>query len=167
MSINHILFFFTPLTKCPLNGNCLQPCVIYQATTKSKDNLEKIYIGLIERPWKQRSYSHKLSFTNRKYAHSTALSKYLWDLKGKTQDISEMSWKIKKSAPAYNNNSKRCILCLEEKMAIITFPEQQKLLNNQRSELISKCRHKNKFLLHYYDSKDIFTNLLFNLRIKI
>ena len=69
--------------ECPLNGNCLQPSVIYQATTKSKDNLEKIYIGLTERPWKQRSYSHKLSLTNRKYAHSTALSKYLWDLKDK------------------------------------------------------------------------------------
>ena len=125
----------------------------------------KIYIGLTERPRKQRSYSHKLSFTNKKYAHITALSKYLWDLKDKIQDIPEISWKIKKFAPAYNNNSKRCILCLEEKMAIITFPEQQKLLN-KISELISKCRHKNKFLLHYYDSKDlkdIFTNLLFNL----
>ena len=48
---------------------------------------------------------------------------------------------------------KRCILCLGEKMAIITFPEQQKLLN-KRSELISKCRHENKFLLHYYESND-------------
>ena len=71
----------------------------------------------------------------------------------KNQDIPEISWKIKKSAPTYNNNSKQCILCLEEKMAIITFPEQQKLLN-KRSELMSKCRHENKFLSHYYDSKD-------------
>ena len=95
--------------------------------------------------------SHKLLFTKRKYAHSTALSKHLWDLKDKIQDTPKISWKIKKSAPAYNN-AKRCILCLEEKMAIITFPEQQKLLN-KRSELKSKCRHENKFLLHYYDSK--------------
>ena len=115
-----------------------------QATAKCKGNLDKIYIGLTERPWQQRSYSHKLSFTNRKYAHSTALSKYLWDLKDKNQDTPEMSRKIKKSTPAYNNNSKRCILCLEEKMAILTFPEQQKLLS-KRSELISKCRHENKF----------------------
>ena len=28
-------------TKCPLNGNCLQLRVIYQATAKSKDNLVK------------------------------------------------------------------------------------------------------------------------------
>ena len=140
-------------TKCPLNGKYLQPSAIDQATIKSKEDPEKIYIGLTERPWKQRSYSHKLSFTNRKYTHSTALSKYLWDLKDKDQDTPEISWKIKESAPAYNNNSKRCILCLEEKMAIITFPEQQKLLN-KRSQLISKCRHENKFLLHYYDSND-------------
>ena len=38
-------------------------------------------------------------------------------------------------------------------MVIITFPEQQKLLN-KRSELISNCRHENEFLLHYYDSED-------------
>ena len=45
------------------------------------------------------------------------------------------------------------MLCLEEKMAIITYPDQEKLLN-ERSELISKCRHENKFLLKYYDSND-------------
>ena len=42
-------------TKCPLNGSYFQPNVIYQATTKSKNNPEKIYIRLTERPWKQRS----------------------------------------------------------------------------------------------------------------
>ena len=111
------------------------------------------YIGLSEIPLKQRSYSCKLSFTNRKYTHGTALSKYLWDLEDKNQDTPEISWKIKKSAPTDSNNSKRCVLCLEEKMAIITFPEQQRLLN-KRSDLISKCKHGNKFLLHYYNSKD-------------
>ena len=30
-------------TKYPLKGKCLQPSVIYQATTKSKDNLEKLH----------------------------------------------------------------------------------------------------------------------------
>ena len=94
-------------TKCPLNANCLQPSVIYQVTTKSKDNLEK-----------------NLHRTNRKTLETMELqahivihqqeirtqhsppSKYLWDLKDKNQDTPEISWKIKKSAPAYNSNSK-------------------------------------------------------------
>ena len=42
---------------------------------------------------------------------------------------------------------------IQYKMAIITYPDQEKLLN-KRSELISKCRHENKFLLKYYDSND-------------
>ena len=139
--------------QCPLNGNCLATNVIYQATAKSTTNQEKVYIGLTEGPWKQRSYQHKLSFNNRKYAHSTALSKYVWKNKKNNNQTPEITWSIKKSAPAYTNKSKRCLLCLQEKMAIITFPEQEKLLN-QKSELISKCRHMNKYLLRNYDSFD-------------
>ena len=140
-------------TECPLNGNCQQPSVIYQATAKIKNKPEKVYLGLTEGPWKQRSYGHKFSFSNKKYAHSTALLKYVWDCKDKIKQTPEISWKIVKSAPAYTNTSKRCVLCLEEKMAIITYPDQEKLLN-KRSELISKCSHENKFLLKYYDSND-------------
>ena len=95
----------------------------------------------------------KTCLPNKKYAHSTALSKYVWDCKDKIKQTPEISWKIVKSAPAYTNTSKRCVLCLEEKMTIITYPDQEKLLN-KRSELISKCRHENKFLLKYYDSND-------------
>lgn len=46
----------------------------------------------------------------------------------------------RKTALAYNT-SKQCNLYLDEKIEIITFPEQNKLLN-KISELISKCRHK-------------------------
>ena len=123
------------------------------ATAKIKNKPEKVYLGLTEGPWKQRNYGHKFSFSNKKYAHSTALSKYVWDCKDKIKQTPEISWKIVKSAPAYTNTSKRCVLCLEEKMAIITYPDQEKLLN-KRSELISKCCHENKFLLKYYDSND-------------
>ena len=138
---------------CPLNGNCLATNVIYQATTKSTTDQERIYLGLTEGTWKQRSYQHKLSFKNKNYAHSTALSKYVWDMKNKNKETPEISWSIKTTAPAYSNKTKRCPLCLQEKMAIIDFPDQEKLLN-KKSELISKCRHENKFLLRYYDSCD-------------
>ena len=52
-------------------------------------------------------------------------------------------------ASSYRNGSKSCNLCLTEKFHIIT----SKLpLLNKRSELISKCRHVNKFLLSNYKS---------------
>ena len=138
---------------CPLNGNCLATNLIYQATIKSPTNQEKIYIGLTEGTWKQRHYNHKLSFNHKKYAHNTALSKYVWNTKDKHNQTPEICWSIKKTAPAYSNKSKRCLLCLQEKMAIINFPEEDKLLN-KKSELISKCRHQNKFLLRNYDGCD-------------
>mgnify|MGYP004361308217 CR=1 FL=1 len=137
---------------CPLNGNCLATSVIYQATVKTASDPEKIYLGLTEGTWKQRSYAYNSSFSNRKYINSTALSRHIWELKDNNQ-AHEITWSIKKTAPAYSNISKRCLLCLQEKMAIITFPEEDKLLN-KRSELISKCRHENKFLLRNYDSWD-------------
>ena len=41
--------------------------------------------------------------------------------------------------------NKRCDLCLTEKVMIITANPDRIL--NKRSELISKCRHENKFYL--------------------
>ena len=139
---------------CPLSGNCLASSVIYKAIAQTPDNEEKVYLGLTEGTWKQRSYQHKHTFNNRKQEHSTSLSKFVWSTKDKNSNTPpKISWSILKHAPAYSNTTKRCMLCLQEKLAIITYPEQHKLLN-KRSELISKCRHENKFLLRYYDSKD-------------
>ena len=53
-----------------------------------------------------------------------------------------------KKAQAYRNGSKRCNLCLTEKLAIIE-GEPNKILN-KRAELVSKCRHENKFYLSNY-----------------
>ena len=137
---------------CPLSGNCLASSVIYKAIAQTPDNEEKVYLGLTEVTWKQRSYQHKHTFNNRKQEHSTSLSKFVWSTKDKNNNAPpKISWSILKHAPAYSNTTKRCMLCLQEKLAIITYPEQHKLLN-KRSELISKCRHENKFLLRYYDS---------------
>ena len=55
-------------------------------------------------------------------------------------------WKVLRTARTYSNITKRCSLCLHEKLAIITYPYPDELLN-KRSELVTKCRHENKFLL--------------------
>ena len=53
----------------------------------------------------------------------------------------------------YKNTTKRCMLCLQENLAIITYPNHNDLLN-KGTELISKCRHQSKYLLKNYDTKD-------------
>mgnify|MGYP006056151563 CR=1 FL=1 len=68
-----------------------------------------------------------------------------------------LNWSILKTAPAYSNISKRCVLCLQEKFEIIKHPNQNCLLN-KKSELISKCRHENKFLLKNYKNKWNYNN---------
>ena len=55
--------------------------------------------------------------------------------------------------PGYSNVSKRCLLCLQEKMYIATYRYQEVLLNKW-PESILKCRHENKFLLANYKAND-------------
>ena len=61
---------------------------------------------------------------------------------GKTHDI---KWRVVQKAKAYSNITKRCSPCLEEKARRITADRRSSL--NKRSEVISKCRHQNKFML--------------------
>ena len=108
------------------------------------DSTGKSYIGLTEGPFKQRYNNHTLSFRDRKRENSTELSKYVWKLKDEHTSY-KIHWTILAKAAAYNNKTKRCNLCLTEKLHIIR--ADTSTLLNKRSELISKCRHENKFLL--------------------
>ena len=51
------------------------------------------------------------------------------------------------------------MLCLYVKYEILNYPDQEEL-SNKRSELVSKCRHVNKFLLANYKSNDQCINQL-------
>ena len=64
-----------------------------------------------------------------------------------------LKWSIVKSVPSYSNISKKCLLFLHKKLEIANFKDQDHLLN-KRSELISKCRHANKYLLCNYKAND-------------
>ena len=130
---------------CPLAGNCLQPCVIYQAAVTRKDNNKKdTYIGLTENTFKTRYRNHTASFRHAKLRNSTELSKHIWTLKDNCIDHF-ISWRILSSHSPYSSASKRCNLCLEEKFLIICQPDLSTL--NKRNELVSSCRHRNKALL--------------------
>ena len=128
---------------CPLEGKCLTKSVVYKATvTTNRDTKE--YIGVSESEFKLRWYNHKSSFKLEHKKKETELSKHIWSLKDNKIDF-EIKWSILKHASSYSNNTKRCQLCLWEKYFIITSKKSKTL--NSRSELISKCRHANKFLL--------------------
>ena len=62
-----------------------------------------------------------------------------------------LSWEIHKKASPYQCGSKRCDLCLSEKVSIICADPDTLL--NKRTELISKCRYRNKFLLAKVNSR--------------
>ena len=104
----------------------------------------KTYYGASEGEFKTRYNNHTKSFRNLKYRNESELSKYLWDLKDNNTDFT-LRWSIESFASPYKCGSMRCDLCLSEKLAIIRADTRHLL--NKRTELISKCRHINKFLL--------------------
>lgn len=136
---------------CPLNAKCLATNIIYNAeVTTNISNTSHNYIGLTEGTFKNRLNSHNLSFTKEKYKNATELSKHIWSLKAKNAEYT-VKWSKIATAAAYNNHSKRCNLCLTEKFYIIT--SRLPNLLNKRSELISKCRHENKFYLKNFKTR--------------
>ncbi len=130
---------------CPLNGKCLTKNIIYEATIATS-NLEKTYIGLTATSFKARHSNHSASFNHRSKRHQTELSNYIWKLKDENIPYT-ITWKIIKHAQPYSPKTKRCNLCLWEKYHIIT---AKKTILNSRTEIISTCRHKKKFLLSEY-----------------
>ena len=118
---------------CPLNGNCQATSVIYQAKVKTATGPEKNIYKTYRRDMEAKKLHTQIIIQQPKIHQ---LSKHIWKLMENNQ-APEITWSIKTSAPAYTNITKRCMLCLQEKMTIITFPDEDSLLN-RRSELISK-----------------------------
>ena len=129
----------------PPDGSCLQSSPIYQATVTRKDNsTTETNIGFAKNDFKSRYRNHTTSFRHIKHRNSTELSKHIWALKENNNDHF-ISWCILSLWTPYNGTSKRCNLCLKEKLLIICRPELSSL--NKRDELVSSCRHRNKALL--------------------
>ena len=115
---------------------------MYRATVTTNDQEQKHYIGMTESSFKSRFRNHKMSFNNEKYSSSTTLSTHIWKLK-KTNTKHKVQWSIIKRASAFRSGAKQCNLCTAEKLCILKADKQSLL--NKRSELLSKCRHRNKF----------------------
>ena len=140
---------------CPLQGNCLNSSLIYKAEVSANlppnNNLSSQgiakkaeYIGLASNTFKERYSNHQMSFRHERHQNSTGLSKYVWKLKRNNIPFSIQWSKITNAAP-YNPVSNKCNLCTLEKVYILRSDHNFPL--NLRTELISKCRHRDKFLL--------------------
>ena len=128
---------------CPLNGNCTKSCIVYQATVTSGKQ-SNVYFGSCSTTFKARFNNHTSSFRHRSKAASTELSKHVWKLKDSNRHYN-ITWNVVKHATPFRSGAKACGLCLAEKLQIMQAKPGPLL--NKRSELVSKCRHKAKFLL--------------------
>ena len=127
----------------PLDVKCSHECIVYQANVVT-NSVGKEYLGTAEGEFKLRCNNHTMSFRHKKRVNDTELSKYLWKLKEENANYN-LQWSIKAYASPYKCGTRKCDLCLTEKM-IIARSDPRKLLN-KRTELVSKCRYTNKFLL--------------------
>ena len=139
--------------ECPLDGKCRAQNILYKYVASIDGYPNEVYLGTTEGDFKQRFYNHRMSFNNEDHSTDTTLSKYVWEIKRKLKIMPSLKWSIIISVPAYSNISKKCRLPLQEKFEILNYPNPNELLN-KRSELISKCRHVNKFLVSNYKSND-------------
>ena len=128
---------------CPLNGSCQHKKLVFH------------YIGLTEHTFKDRLYKHNNFLRYESKRNSTELSNFIW-IKKKEKIKVNLDWSILDKAKPYPSASKRCMLCLTEKYHIIF---SAKNLLNKRNELVTKCRHENKFYL----IKTYHHNCLFNI----
>ena len=76
----------------------------------------------------------------------------IWELKDQNKNF-EIKWSIYRKSCGYNQVAKSCNLCLMEKVLICNFKDKERLIN-KRVDLVSKCRHENKFILLNYSGVD-------------
>ena len=138
---------------CPLEQKCLTTNIVYKAkvTSSNQNYQEKVYFGSCETTFKKRFSNHKKSFNLKEYKNETELSNEIWRIKNSGHHP-KVKWEIVKKCVPYNPQTKRCLLCLNEKLEIAAYKEQNLL--NKRNEIVSKCRHQLKYALARFDTKD-------------
>ena len=127
----------------PLNVESLIQCLVYKATSAASNN-SFIYYGTSQVEFKTRYNKYTKSFRHCECMNETVLSKHVWNLKDHGFD-NNPTLEIHKKLSAYQCGSKRCDLCLSEKVSIVFHDSDTSL--SKRTELICGFGHKNKFLL--------------------
>ena len=134
-------------------GECRTENILYKYIVSTSGHPDKVYLGTAEGDFKKRYYNHIISFKNETQMNKTTLTRYVWEQKQRHNITPTLEWYIIKSVPSHSNITKNCMLCLHEKFEILTFSNQDELLN-KRSEFVSKYCHINKYLLSNYKVND-------------
>ena len=132
----------------PLKQNCLSECLVYNAVVNT--SATKNDYGTGEKSFKESYNNHMSSFRNKSRQKSTELSNYIWELKENGENYT-IDWLIAMKAHSYICGTRKCDLCLCEKLLIAR--ANSAYLLNKRAELISKCRHMNKFTLKCFKNR--------------
>ena len=111
----------------------------------------KVYYGNCEIKFKLRYTNHKKSFNHRNHKSDTDLSNNFWKIEDNERSTN-ITWEILGRHQAYNTSSKRCSLRLNKKLKIALHRNNNML--NRRTEILSTCRHKNKYSLISHGFKD-------------
>ena len=91
----------------PSTGHCIQ---MYRININ-----DKTYFGMAEGDFKKRYNKHTNSFRHKLHSKETLLSKYIWEIKKEYYKM-QLQNGLVKSVPSYSNISKKCLLCLHEKL---------------------------------------------------
>ena len=84
---------------CPLNGNCMKSCIVYQATiTTGKQS--NVYFGFCSRTFKARFNNRTYSFRHQSNVASTELSKHVLKLKD-SNCYYDITWNAVKQATPF------------------------------------------------------------------
>ena len=128
---------------CPLQNKCMNKDIVYKATiSTSNANDTKHYIGMTSSTFKERYRNHIKFLHTKNIQTKRSFRNTFGGLKQNKTDFT-IKWSITKKSISYTGGSKRCNLCLEEKLNILK--EKDNCLLNKRSEIISACQHKNRF----------------------
>ena len=60
-----------------------------------------------------------IPFQNKHYKNETSLSSYVWKIIKETGQIPTLTWSIVRTVPTYLSTTKKCALCLHEKLEIL------------------------------------------------
>ena len=119
--------------------------IVYKAEVETNDGINelstKVNFGISETELKLKYNNHTMSFRNRTHENDSKLSKLIWSLKYQNKEF-DIKWSILKKF----SGSKACNLCLLKKLVISNFKDKERLLNNKWLNLVSKCRHENKYI---------------------
>ena len=141
------------ISQCPLEQRFLKNNILYQAniTPLGENSENKVYYGIHETTFKLRYTDHKKSLNHWNRKSDTDLSNKFRRIKDNKHNAN-ITREVLGRHQAYNTSSKKCSLCLNEKLKIALYRNNNML--NRRTKILKKCRHKIKYSLISYDSKD-------------